>query len=41
MRVPTDLPSRSRPVRRYQLWVLGAVAFLIVAVILVQGLTNF
>ena len=27
--------------RRYQLWVLGAVAFLIVAVILVQGLANF
>ncbi len=41
MRVPTDLPSRSRPVRRYQLWALGAVAFLIVAVIVVQGLANF
>ena len=41
MRVPTDISSRSRPVRRYQLWVLGAVAFLIVAVILVQGLANF
>ncbi len=24
MRVPTDLPSRSRPVRRYQLWVTGS-----------------
>jgi uncharacterized membrane protein (UPF0182 family) len=28
-------------VRRYQLWALGAVAFLIVAVIVVQGLANF
>jgi uncharacterized membrane protein (UPF0182 family) len=41
MRVPTDLPSRSRPPRRYQLWVLGAVVFLIIAVIVVQGLANF
>jgi len=41
MRVPSDVSSRSRPVRRYQLWVLGAVAFLIIAVILVQGLANF
>ena len=41
MRVPTDVPSRPRPVRRYQLWVLGAVVFLIIAVIVVQGLANF
>src|SRR5271165_2443477 len=41
MRVPTDIGTRPHPVRRYQLWVLGAVVFLIVAVIVVQGLANF
>ncbi|MGA3353449.1 MAG: UPF0182 family protein [Acidimicrobiales bacterium] len=41
MRVPTDVSARPRPVRRYQLWVLGAVVFLIIAVIVVQGLANF
>ncbi|HTY98183.1 MAG TPA: UPF0182 family protein, partial [Solirubrobacteraceae bacterium] len=41
MRVSADLPARARPVRRYQLWVLGAVVFLIVAVIVVQNLANF
>jgi uncharacterized membrane protein (UPF0182 family) len=41
MRVPTDVSARPHPVRRYQLWVLGGVVFLIVAVILVQGLANF
>ena len=41
MRVPTDLPSRSRPVQRYQVWILGAVVLIIVALIVIQGLANF
>ena len=41
MRVPTDLPSRMRPGRRYQAWIVGAVVFVIVALIVIQGLANF
>jgi len=41
VRVPTDLPSRSRPVQRYQVWILGAVVFIILALIVIQGLANF
>jgi uncharacterized membrane protein (UPF0182 family) len=40
VRVPTDLPSRSRPVRRYQAWILAAVVFLILLLIVVQGIAN-
>src|SRR5208283_3317415 len=41
MRVPTDLPSRMHPGRRYQAWIVGAVVFVIVALIVIQGLANF
>ncbi|MGD0441246.1 MAG: UPF0182 family protein [Acidimicrobiales bacterium] len=41
MRVPTDLSARMRPGRRYQAWVVGAVVFVIVALIVIQGLANF
>ena len=41
MRVPTDLPSRLHPGRRYQAWIVGAVVFVIVALIVIQGLANF
>ena len=41
MRVPTDLPSRIRPGRRYQAWIVGAVVFVILALIVIQGLANF
>ena len=41
MRVPTDLSTRMRPGRRYQAWVVGAVVFVIVALIVIQGLANF
>ena len=41
MRVPTDVGARPHAVRRYQLWVLAGVVFLIIAVIVVQGLANF
>jgi uncharacterized protein len=41
VRVPTDLPARSRPVRRYQAWILAAVVFLILMLIVIQGIANF
>ncbi len=41
MRVPTDLPSRMNPGRRSQAWIVGAVIFVIVALIVIQGLANF
>jgi len=41
MRVPTDLSTRMRPGRRYQAWVIGAVVFVIVALVVIQGLANF
>ena len=41
MRVPTDLTSRLQPSRRYQVWIVGAVVFVIVALIVIQGLANF
>ena len=41
MRIPTDLPSRMNPGRRSQVWIVGAVIFVIVALIVIQGLANF
>jgi len=40
MRVPTDIP-RLHSSRRYQAWIVGAVVFVIVALIVIQGLANF
>jgi hypothetical protein len=36
-----DQSSRSRPVRWYQAWILGAIVFVIVALVVIQGLANF
>jgi len=41
VRVPSDLPSRSRPARRYQPWILGLIVFVIVFLFLIQELANF
>jgi len=34
------LPPQVRPIRRYQVWILVAIAFVIVALIVVQGIAN-
>lgn len=42
MRVPSDaaLAPPANSIRRYQIWILGTIAFAIVALIVVQGIAN-